>query len=257
MSPPSSISGIFQYLWRSAPYSLVRESTDYLGRGTEKSCACAIAGICSSRIFQGMKIRRLNKARLGRRENNMTQITSIKLGVIVMCVATVPLSLAQTPRIGTSGSKQTGATQIGTNARSGTNTGVNTNVGAHIGTNAGAQTGIINQAVGITGAAAGLSGSSATSTGATQTGANAHSSLRPLPSAEISRRRGSPPRRYHRPRSPQLQLRPRRKCSDPPLAANSSRKDARMQRRARVMALVRRSSRPPGMPDAFDRAPLR
>jgi hypothetical protein len=27
--------------------------------------------------------------------------------------------------------------------------------------------------------------------------------------------------------------------------------------RARVMALVRRSSRPPGMPDAFDRAPLR
>ena len=27
--------------------------------------------------------------------------------------------------------------------------------------------------------------------------------------------------------------------------------------RARVIALVRRSSRPPGMPDAFDRAPLR
>ena len=28
-------------------------------------------------------------------------------------------------------------------------------------------------------------------------------------------------------------------------------------KRERVMALVRRSPRPPGMPDAFDRAPLR
>jgi len=28
-------------------------------------------------------------------------------------------------------------------------------------------------------------------------------------------------------------------------------------KRARVMALLRRSPRPPGMPDAFDRAPLR
>ena len=27
--------------------------------------------------------------------------------------------------------------------------------------------------------------------------------------------------------------------------------------RAQVMALIRRSARPPGMPDAFDRAPLR
>ncbi len=45
----------------------------------------------------------------------MTQITSIKLGVIVMCVATVPMSLAQTPRTGTSGSNKTAAT-IGTAA---------------------------------------------------------------------------------------------------------------------------------------------
>src|SRR4029453_14102225 len=205
----------------------------------------------------------------------MTKINSIKLGVIVMCVAAVPLTLAQTPRIGTSGSEQPGATQTGTNARSGMNTGVNTNVGAHIGTNAAAQTGISNQAAGITGTAAGLRGWSGTSTGATQSGANARTgtnttantnagahtgtaaatptnvtifprqfipsrtplgqnfstaggapsplpsasapptplffpanlSLRALPSAKISRRRGSPPRRYHRPRSPQLQLR--------------------------------------------------
>jgi hypothetical protein len=59
----------------------------------------------------------------------------------------------------------------------------------------------------------------------------ANSSLGPLPSAEISRRRGSPPRRYHRPRSPQLQLRPRRKCSNPPLAGKSTREDIRTQRR--------------------------
>src|SRR2546423_13082965 len=45
----------------------------------------------------------------------MTQITSIKLGLIVMCIAAVTLSLAQTPRTGTSGSNKTAAT-IGTAA---------------------------------------------------------------------------------------------------------------------------------------------
>jgi hypothetical protein len=72
----------------------------------------------------------------------MTQINSIKLGVIVMCVATVTLSLAQTPRIGTGGSNQTGSTnrapaghsglsgnvtsaaQLGTNLPSSMSTGV-------------------------------------------------------------------------------------------------------------------------------------
>ena len=45
----------------------------------------------------------------------MTQITLIKLGVIAICIATVPLSLAQTPRTGISGSNKTAAT-IGTAA---------------------------------------------------------------------------------------------------------------------------------------------
>ena len=45
----------------------------------------------------------------------MTQITLIKLGVIAIGIATVPLSLAQTPRTGTSGSNKTAAT-IGTAA---------------------------------------------------------------------------------------------------------------------------------------------
>ena len=122
----------------------------------------------------------------------MTQNTSIKLGLIAICVATLSLSLAQTPRIGTSGSNKTAATigtaaghsglsgnfpsavQTGTNFRSSTSTGANTNVGAHTGINAGAQTGISNQTGGITGAAAvGLNNSSGNSTGATQTGANA------------------------------------------------------------------------------------
>ncbi len=40
----------------------------------------------------------------------MTQITSIKLGLIAICIATVPLSLAQTPRTGASRSNQTGVT---------------------------------------------------------------------------------------------------------------------------------------------------
>jgi len=72
----------------------------------------------------------------------MTQITLIKLGVIAMCVATVPLSLAQTPRIGASGSKQPGATQTGTNLRSGTSTAPNTNAGAHTGTAAATPTNV-------------------------------------------------------------------------------------------------------------------
>jgi hypothetical protein len=107
----------------------------------------------------------------------MTQITSIKLGLIAICFATVPLSLAQTPRTGTSRSNQTGATigatagntalignstsaaQFGTNFRSSTITAPNTNVGGHTGINAGAQTGISNPTGGIIGGpAAGLNG---------------------------------------------------------------------------------------------------
>src|SRR6266436_4125266 len=122
---------------------------------------------------------RSNKGRLGRRENNMNQMKSIQLGVIAICIATVPLSLAQTPRTRTSGSNQTGATtsamaghsglignstsaaSFGTNFRSSTITAPNTNVGAHIGISPGAQSGISNQTGGITGgAAAGLGVSS-------------------------------------------------------------------------------------------------
>lgn len=125
----------------------------------------------------------------------MTQITSIKVGLIAMCIATVPLSLAQTPRTRMSGSNQIGtttirapvgqsglignstnATQLGTNFRSSMSTGPNTNIGAHIGINAGAQTGINNQTGGVTGAAPGLAGSSGNSTGATQIGTNARAS---------------------------------------------------------------------------------
>jgi hypothetical protein len=40
----------------------------------------------------------------------MTQITSMKLGLIGIYIATIPWSLAQTPRIGTSGSNQTRVT---------------------------------------------------------------------------------------------------------------------------------------------------
>src|SRR6266436_4841028 len=103
----------------------------------------------------------------------MNQSAAIKLGVIAMCFATVPLSLAQTPRTGTSRSNQPGAT-IGApvghsglsgnstsaaqlNFRSSTSTAPNANVGGHIGINAGAQTGISNQTGGIiSGAAGGL-----------------------------------------------------------------------------------------------------
>jgi len=116
----------------------------------------------------------------------MTQITSIKVGLIAICIATVSLSLAQTPRTGNSRSNQTGAitpataghsglsgnstsaAQLGTNFRSSTITAPNTNAGAHIGINGGAQTGISNQTGGITGAAArGLGSSIGNSAGAT------------------------------------------------------------------------------------------
>src|SRR5712672_2139870 len=98
---------------------------------------------------------RSNKGRLGRRENNMNQIKSIQLGVIAICIAAVPLSLAQTPRTRTSGSNQiittttaaprysgssgnvTRPAQIGINAGSATNIGVTTNAGAHTATNPG------------------------------------------------------------------------------------------------------------------------
>ena len=122
----------------------------------------------------------------------MNQITSTKLGLIAICLATVPLSLAQMPRTGTSGNNQTGITirapaghsglsgnstsaaQLGTNPPSSMSTGPNTNFGAHTGINAGAQTGISNQIDGITGGVArGLGSSSGNSTAATQTGTNA------------------------------------------------------------------------------------
>ena len=120
----------------------------------------------------------------------MTQFTSIKVGLLVMFVATVPWSLAQRPRSATSGSNQTGVitpalaghsglsgnstsgAQLGTNFRSSMSTGLNTNVGAHIGINA--QTGISNPTGGIIGGAAGgLSVSSGNPTSAAQTGINA------------------------------------------------------------------------------------
>ena len=134
---------------------------------------------------------RSNKGRLGRRENNMNQIKSIQLGVIAICIATVPLSLAQTPRIRTSGSNQTTTTaapihtgsngnsirapQIGVNAGIPTITGATPNIGAHTAINAGVQTGISNQGTGITRAVTGNSVSIGNSLGATQTGINAGS----------------------------------------------------------------------------------
>src|SRR6267154_6861273 len=64
--------------------------------------------------------------------------------------------------------------------------------------------------------------------------------LTTVPSAQISRLRGNLPRCYHRPRSPQLRLRPRRNCSDLPLAAESTRKNVRTQRRFPRWELVPR-----------------
>jgi hypothetical protein len=123
----------------------------------------------------------------------MSQIKSIQLGVIAICIATVPLSLAQTPRIRTSGSNQTITTttaapihtgsngnsirapQIGINAGIPTITGATPNIGAHTAINAGVQTGISNQGTGITRAVTGNSVSIGNSLGATQTGINAGS----------------------------------------------------------------------------------
>jgi hypothetical protein len=109
----------------------------------------------------------------------MNQIKSIQLGVIAICIATVSLSLAQTPRTRMSGSNQTAATttaapirsgsngnatrvpQTGINAGSAINIGANTNiggnrnVGTHAATKFGVQTGINNQAIAMAGAATG------------------------------------------------------------------------------------------------------
>ena len=177
---------------RSASSYLERGSVAHLGRGGEKSSACAIApDLLEPNILGEERYVAQTKDDVGRRENNMTQITSIKLGLIAICIATVPLSLAQTPRIGTSGSNQTGITtrapaghsglsgnstspvQLGTNSPSSMSTGPNTNAGVHIGINAGAQIGISNPTGGITrGVAGGLGSSSGNSTAATQPKAN-------------------------------------------------------------------------------------
>ena len=176
---------------RSAPSYLERGSIDHLRRSTEKSSACAIApDLLEQNILWDERYVAQTKDDVGRRENNMTQITSIKLGLIAICIATVSLSLAQTPRTGNSRSNQTGAitpataghsglsgnstsaTQLGTNFRSSASIAPNT--GAHTGINAGAQIGISDQTGGITGAAAGgIGSSSGNSTGTTQIGTNA------------------------------------------------------------------------------------
>jgi len=151
---------------------LKRKSTDHLDGRTEKSSVCARAPDLLGQNILGNEYVAQTKDDVGRRENNMTQITSIKLGLIAICIATVSLSLAQTPRTGTSGSNKTAAI-IGTAA---SHTGANTNVGVQTGINAGAQIGIGNQTGGIiAGAAGGLGGSSSNSTGATQIGTNARS----------------------------------------------------------------------------------
>src|SRR5205807_38486 len=129
---------------RSAPSYIERGSIDHLRRSTEKSSACAIApDLLEQNILWDERYVAQTKDDVGWRENNMTQITSIKLGLIAICFATVPLSLAQTPRTGTSRSNQTGATigapvgqsglmgnstsaaQPGTNFRSSTSTAPN------------------------------------------------------------------------------------------------------------------------------------
>ena len=112
----------------------------------------------------------------------MNQIKWIQLGVIAICIATVPLSPAQTPRTRTSGSNQTTTTaapihtgsngnstrapQIGINPGNAAITGATPNIGAHTAINAGVQTGISNQGTGITRAVTGNSVSSATNIGA-------------------------------------------------------------------------------------------
>ena len=180
-----------------------------------------------------------------------------------MCVATVTLSLAQTPRIGTSGSKQPGATTsapTGHSALNGTSRLLRKQGQCRIGTNRSepmsertpGQTLVCRagSAIKPLGSPAPLPDSVARAVPrrgphrlARMPGLArlrrrallilANSSLRPLPSAEISRQRGSLPRRYHRPRSLQLQLRPRRHRSDASLAAQSMRR-TRTQRRLAV-----------------------
>ena len=121
----------------------------------------------------------------------MNQGISIQLGVIAICIATVPLSLAQTPRTRTSGTNQTSTTttaapvhtgsngnlarapQIGINPGNAALTGATSNIGAHTATNPGVQTGIGNHAIGIISAAVEKGGSSRNPTGATQLGTNA------------------------------------------------------------------------------------
>jgi hypothetical protein len=118
----------------------------------------------------------------------MNQIKSIQVGVIAICMATVPLSLAQTPRTRTGGSNQTTiaapihtglngntirAPQIGVNLGNAVITGAIPNIGAHTATNPGVQTGISNHAIGITSVAVGNGGSSGNPTGVTQAGTNA------------------------------------------------------------------------------------
>ena len=121
----------------------------------------------------------------------MNQIKWIQLGVIAICIATVPLSPAQTPRTRTSGSNQTTTTaapihtgsngnstrapQIGINPGNAAITGATPNIGAHTAINAGVQTGISNQGTGITRAVTGNSVSIGNSLGATHTGINAGS----------------------------------------------------------------------------------
>ena len=125
----------------------------------------------------------------------MTQNTSIRLGLIAICIATVPLSLAQAPRTRTNPSNQTGVTigttaghsglignstgapQFGTSFRSSTITAPSTNVGGRFGINARPQIGISNPNGGMItgGAAGGLDSSSGNSTGAPQIATNARS----------------------------------------------------------------------------------
>src|SRR6478672_4188722 len=127
----------------------------------------------------------------------MTQIRSIRLGLVAICIATVPFSQAQMPRTPTSGAttgatmghsgligNSTSAPQIGINTRSSTSTGPNTNAAAHIGMNAGAQAGISNPTGGIIGGpAVGLSGLNSTS--AAQTGTNFRGSTSTGPTANV------------------------------------------------------------------------
>jgi len=115
----------------------------------------------------------------------MNQIKSIRVGLIAVCIATVPLSLAQTPRTRTAGSNQTiiaaaaaprysgssgnstKGTQSGANAESAISIGANVNAVAHTATSANVQP--RTQATEITRAVAGNGGLSSNLGGATQT----------------------------------------------------------------------------------------